>query len=234
MSMKIHIVIAGWVAVILGINSTMGADWPAALSRMPLGTNVTWLTRTNCAETLFAAFSRDAAVKALIFMPGATDELYFFHRVNVQLVNPEPNLFDAIKALTNQSPLRVAYQQPLLLIYSDEDVLDLEVKIEHPATVEKLKAKAVPGKQEFLDRDWKVLRDHHRHALPVSIGPLNRESITRHFYRHTFAGWELSGWETLQATALAGKTQFTVRRGRVEFDLDERMGQLPRLERFPN
>ena len=87
---------------------------------------------------------------------------------------------------------------------------------------------------EFWDADWKVVRDHHLRKLRVGVSPLNRFSITRHFYRHTFAGEDLSAWELLEATALAGKTRFTVRRNQVEFDLDERIGSLPKLERFPN
>ena len=209
-------------------------DWTNALAKMPLATNVSWLTRTNCAQVLFQALSVDATVKAIVFMPGATDELYFFHRVNVRLTNSQPSLLDAVQALTNQSPLRVEFRAPMLLIHSEEDVLALDIKIEHPATVMKLKATAVTGRQEFLDRDWKAVRDHQLRKMPVGISPLNRFAITRHFYRHTYAGWNLTAWETLEATALAGKTRFIVGRNRVTFDLDERIGGVPRLERFPD
>ena len=47
--------------------------WPAALSAMPLNTNVTQLNRTNCVGILLRAFQSNDVVKALIFMPGATD-----------------------------------------------------------------------------------------------------------------------------------------------------------------
>lgn len=209
-------------------------DWTNALARMPIGTNVAWLTRTNCAQVLFQALSADATVKAIVFMPGATDELYFFHRVNVRLTNARPSLLDAVQALTNQSPLRIVFRAPLLLIHSEEDVLELDIKVEHPATVSKLKAATIAGRQEFLDRDWKAVRDHHLRKIAVGISPLNRFAITRHFYRHTYAGWNLTAWETLEATAFAGKTRFVVGRNRATFDLDERIGGVPRLERFPD
>ncbi len=45
---------------------------------MPLGTNVTELNRTNCVGIMLRAFQSNNVVKALIFMPGATDEFYFF------------------------------------------------------------------------------------------------------------------------------------------------------------
>jgi len=216
------------------VRATHAEDWTQALARMPLGTNVIWLTRTNCAEMLFQALPANPTVKAIVFLPGATDELYFFRRVNAHLTNAQPTLLDAVLALTNQTPLRMTFRAPLLLIYSEEDVLDLDIKVEHPGTVQKLKAGTVPGRQEFLDRDWKIIRDHHLRKMSVGISPLNRFSVTRHFYRHTYAAWNLSAWETLEATAYAGKTRFTVGRNRVTFDLDERIGGVPKLDHFPD
>ena len=232
--MREHICLVGLVASMLFPTSGPAQDWARALERMPLATNVTFLTRTNCAQALFQALTADSVVKAIVFMPGATDELYFFRRVNAQLTNDSPNIVDAVAALTNQTPLRVAFRPPFLLLYSEEDVLDLDFNVEHARTVEKLKSTMVPGRQEYLDRDWQAIRDHHRRKLSVGVQPLNRSSITRHFYRHTFAGWNLTAWETVEATALAGKTRFTVGRNRVEFDLDERTGGVPRLEKFPD
>ena len=214
---------------------TAGAeDWVSALAGMSSSTNVPWLTRTNCAQAMFGMLRADPTVKAIVFMPGATDELYFFHRVSARLTNAQPTLLDAVAALTNQSPLRVTFHAPLLLIYSDEDVLEPDIKVEHPATVEKLKESRIPGRQEFLDQDWKAVRDHLQRKISAGISPLNRFAITRHFYRHTYTGWNLSAWETLEATALAGKTRLTVRRNHIEFDLDERIGIVPRLKSFPD
>ena len=234
MNLRFHIRLSALLLLSVFPGAVGAQDWPQALAKMPLGTNVTWLTRTNCAQVLFQALSADPTVKAVIFMPGATDELYFFHRVNTRLTNTHPTLLDAVVELTNQTPLRVKFQSPLLLLYSVEDVLDLDINVEHPGTVQKLKASTIPGRQEFLDRDWKVMRDHHLRKMSVSVSPLNRFSVTRHFYRHTYAGWNLTAWETLEATAYAGKTRFTVGRNRVTFDLDERIGGVPKLDRFPD
>jgi len=231
--MKFRVCYLALSVLVLHSVKAAAPDWTRALADMPLGTYVAGLTRTNCAQVFFAALKADSLVKGIVFMPGATDELYFFRRVNARLTNAAPTLWDAVVAVTNQTPLRATFHPPLLLIYSEEDVLDLEIRVEHARTVEQLKSKLVPGRQEFLDRDWKVIRDHHRGRLGVSIQPLNRISVTRHFYRHTFARWNLTAWETLEATAFAGKTRFSVRRNQVVFDLDERTGTLPRLEGFP-
>jgi hypothetical protein len=226
-----------WLGIsfaILGCtNIARSQDWSRALAQMPLGTNITWLTHSNCAQVCFAALREDPVVKGLVFLPGATDELYFFRRVNAQLTPVAPTLRDAIVALTNQTPLRVSFRAPLVLIHSEEDVLELEFTVPHAATAQALKGKTVPGRQEFWDRDWKVMRAHLQQALSVRVFPYNRQSAARHFYRHTFAGWNLTGWETLEATALAGKSRFHVKRHEVEFTLDERVVANPRLEAFP-
>ena len=79
--------------------------WQAALDRMPLGTNVTQLNRTNCVGIMLRAFRSNDVVKALVFMPGATDEFYFFRRAKADLTNNPASLLDALSALTNQSQI---------------------------------------------------------------------------------------------------------------------------------
>ena len=53
-------------------------DWPSVLNQMPLGAGPVQLNRTNCAQLLLGGFQSNATGQALIFMRGATDELYFF------------------------------------------------------------------------------------------------------------------------------------------------------------
>ena len=45
---------------------------------MPLTERVTELERHNVVRIMLNSFQSNAAVQALIFMPGATDEFYFF------------------------------------------------------------------------------------------------------------------------------------------------------------
>ncbi len=229
--MKNTLLIAGFSLTLM---VTAAAEtWPAALSRMPLGGAVAWLNQTNCAQLILGGFQSNATVKALIFMPGATDELFFFRRVQVSLTNANPSLFDAVVALTNQSPLRAMVKPPFLLIYSEEDVLELAVTVEHPRTVEKLKAgKPIPHLLT-MDRDWNQLLNLIKKPISATLWPYRGTRESWHFYRHTFAGWNLTPWETLEAAALAGKTQFTVRRGTVVFEVDPRLGAVPHLENFP-
>lgn len=207
--------------------------WPEAFSRMPLGPNISMLNHTNCAQLLLGGFQSNATAKALIFMPGATDELYFFRRVQVCVTNANPSLLDAVQALTNQSPLRVTFRAPFVLLYSGEDVLDLDFKVEHGGTEKKLKAGKPLPRLLAIDRDWTQLLRLMKKQIPATLLPYERTQGSWHFYRHTFAGSNLTPWEALEAAALAGKTKFTVIRGGVVFEVDPRVGELPKLDRFP-
>jgi len=207
--------------------------WTHALSRMPLITNVTVLNHTNCPQILLPSLQSNAIAKALIFMPGATDELYFFKRVHVNLTNTSPTLWDAVVALTNQSPVRLTFRAPFVLLYSGEDVLDLDCTIKHERTQKKLMTgKPVPHLQA-IDRDWTQLLRMMKKQIPAVLLPYEGTIGSWHFYRHTFAGWNLTPWEVMEASALAGKTKFTVVRNGVIFEVDPRVGELPKLDRFP-
>ena len=219
--------------LLLGSTVLRAESWTEALARMPLPTGTTHLSRTNCAEILLSAFHSNTVVKTLIFMPGATDELYFFRRAQASLISPNSTLLDAVVALTNQTHIRATLHPPFLLLHSDEDVLDVPVTIEHAGAMEKLRqGKPLPPLM-FLDKDWDAVRKKVKgHIKPILWpGPYSNDS--RHFYRHTFAAWNLSPWETLEAIAFAAKARITVRRSSVVFTPDERFGTLPKLEKFP-
>src|ERR1700761_1780706 len=83
--------------------------WQAALSRMPLTTPAPQLTRTNCVQVMLDSFQSNNVVKGIVFMPGATDEFYMFHRAKATLTNDTPSLFDAVVALTNQTFIRATF-----------------------------------------------------------------------------------------------------------------------------
>jgi hypothetical protein len=207
--------------------------WPEVLSRMPLGTNVTQLNRTNCVGILLHAFQSNDVVKALIFMPGATDELYFFRRARATLTNSPASLLDAVSALTNQTLIRATFRPPFLLLHTGEDLLEPAFKIEHPLTAEKLRQARFVPHGIYDDRDWDYLRNVLRWSLRTDMRPLAHSHDSWHFYRHSFAAWNLNGWEALEAVALAGQTSFTVRSKRVLFELDTRPRLAPKFDEFP-
>ena len=208
-------------------------SWPAALARMPLGANVTQLNRTNCVGILLRAFQSNDVVKALVFMPGATDEFYFFRRAKADLTNGPSSLLDAVSALTNQTLIRATFRPPLLLLHTAEDLLEPAIKIEHQPTADKLKQARFVAHGIYDDRDWDYMWRVLKSSLRTDLLPWPRSHDSWHFYRHSFAAWNLTGWEALQATALAGETAVTVRRKQVMFEFDGAPARRPRVDAFP-
>src|ERR1043166_1612532 len=131
-----------------------GESCETALARMPLGAQPAELNRTNCVPILLRAFQSNDTVKALIFMPGATDEFYMFRRARAALTNQGSSLLDAVAALTNQTLIRVTFFPPLLLLHTDEDPVEPLIHVEHAATADKLQRSAFLPHVFYQDRDW--------------------------------------------------------------------------------
>jgi hypothetical protein len=208
-------------------------NWQSALSQMPLGTNAAELNRTNCVSLMLDAFQSNGIVKALIFMPGATDEFYFFRRARATLTNSNPSLLDAVTALTNQTYIQATFQPPLLLLHTMEDSLDGFATVKNESTAAKLRERLVPGRAIFNDADWDNLKWGLNRKLSVGLRPFSDAPETFHFYRHSFAACGVTQWEMLETIAMAGKTTFTVNWLTAEFQPDARAGVVPKLEKFP-
>ena len=210
-----------------------GESWQDALSRMPLGKHVTELDRTNCISVVLNAFQSNDVVKAIIFMPGATDELYFFRRAHATLSGKNPSLADAIVALTNQTYIEADFHPPFLLMHKSGDALNPIAVIKHPTTATKLKTRIVPDHLLFNDSDWDDLRSVLRSKLSVGLRPFSNSPDSWHFYRHNFAACGLTQWELLEAIALSDKTTFSVHWWTADFRLDMRAGPIVPLKAFP-
>ncbi|HEY3763386.1 MAG TPA: hypothetical protein VGN23_16695 [Verrucomicrobiae bacterium] len=222
------------LAGVLGASTGVRADdWQTALSRMPLVSPATELNRTNCVSLLLNSFQPDDKVKALILMPGATDEVYFFHRVHVALNFPNPTLLEAIVALTNQTYIQADFRPPFLILHTTEDSLDVIGTIKNQSSAAKLHQDTLPGRIVFNDTDWDgVVRAIGKH-MDIGLRPRPGSPDSWHFYRHSFAAGSLSDWEMLEALALAGKTTFTVNWLTADFVPDVRQGPPPKLEYSP-
>ena len=213
--------------------ASAGESWQEALARMPLATPTTELGRTNCVPLMLDSFQSNGVVKALIFMPGATDELYFFRRAHATLTNANPSLLDAVTALTNQTHIQATFQPPLLLLHTTEDSLDVIAVIKNKSTAAKLHQRLVPGRVQLNDADWGVVRTALKWKLSVGLRPIESALPSWHFYRHDFTACGVTDWEMLETLALAGKTTFTVNWLTADFQPDRRSGVTPRLEMFP-
>jgi hypothetical protein len=208
-------------------------DWQTALSRMPLITPATELDRTNCVSLLLNSFQPNDTVKALILMPGATDEVYFFRRVHVALNFANPTLLEAVVALTNQTFIEADFRPPFLILHTTEDSLDVIGNIKNQSTAAKLHQETLPGRIVFNDADWDGVLGAIGKHMDIGLRPRPGSPDSWHFYRHSFAAGNLTDWEMLEALALAGKTTFTVNWLTADFVPDVREGTAPKLDYFP-
>jgi hypothetical protein len=207
--------------------------WQSAVDQMPLGANVTELNRTNCVNLMLHSFRSNDVVKALIFMPGATDEFYFFRRAKAVLTNGYPSLLDAVTALTNQTLICATFQSPLLVLHTDEDPLNVSFVIKDPDTLARIQQSRFVPHALYNDRDWDFLLPILKKSLRVRFSPKSHTTQSWHFYRHSFAAWNLNGWEALETIAMAGKTKFTVEKKHITFTGDERVLAVPKIDHYP-
>jgi hypothetical protein len=197
--------------------------WQEGFAKMPLTEKVSELNRHNCVKVMLDSLQRNPAVKALIFMPGATDEFYFFHRARATLTNSAPTLLDAVSALTNQTYIHATLRPPFLLMRTAEDPLDPIIVIQDQRTADRLRKKHFEKHGVFNDRDWDFMQPILSFDLDTRMFPALHSHESHHFFRHSFAEFDLNGWDALRAVALAGKTGFTVRKKRVVFTGDPRV-----------
>ena len=196
--------------------------WQEEFAKMPLTEKVSTLDRHNCVRILLNSFQRNAAVQALIFMPGATDEFYFFRRAQARLSNSPPTLLDAITALTNQTYLRATVAPPFLLLHTAEDPLEPMAVVEDQRTAERIKRQHFEKHVVYNDRSWDFLEPILAFEVDTHVAPRVGSHDSWHFFRHSFAAFDLNGWDALRAVALAGKTRFTIKKKWIVFAGDTR------------
>ena len=213
-------------------------NWQTVLSRMPLQPAITQLNRTNCVAVMLGSFESNAVVKALIFMPGATDEFYMFHRGEARLASAFPTLLDALVALTNQTRIRATFQAPFLLLHTEVDPLETQITVRHQPAFDKLaRTKFLPC-VFFNDQPWDSIQPLLKKTIGGDVRPWRDSGDAYHFYRVAFKGWNLTSLEMIEATALASRTSITIgsqsflglRASLIRFECDLRPGKMPKIE----
>ena len=225
---RLRVLFGLWLCMSGGAPMLSWAEtWQDALARMPLETQARELNRANCVEIMLAAFQSNEVVKALVFMPGATDEFYLFRRARAALTNAAPTLLDAVVALTNQTFIQASFCPPLLLLHTTEDPLEPANTIEDRRAAQRLQQKTRLAHLSCNDKDWDYLQPILKRSLKLSLRPWRYSPDSWHFYRHSFAAWNVNGLEALQIAAYAGKSKFTLRRSEAVFEADRRVQAPP-------
>jgi hypothetical protein len=205
-------------------------NWQSALVKMPLRTQLRELNRTNCVETMLAAFQSNDFVKALVFMPGATDEFYLFQRARAILTNSNPTLLDAVAALTNQTSIQATFRSPFLLLHTDKDPSEPGNKVLDQQTAQRLLRKTRLRYLSCKDQDWDFLQPILKRVLKIALRPWRYSPDSWHFYRHSLAAWNVNGLEALELASLAGKSKFTLLRNEARFEVDPRVESVPKFD----
>ena len=186
---------------------------------MPLPSPAPLLNRDNAVCVLLESFRSNAIVKALVVLPGVSDDFYLVNRDKPKLDLRATNLLEAIITLTNATAVRATFRAPSLLLHVDTDRLDLLSQIEDSKLAERLRTGRHLLRASYCDAHWDQLQPVLQKTLDRPVRPQARSQDAWHFDRHNFAGWSLTDWEWLEVVALSGKTRFTVQRQAVLFDL---------------
>jgi hypothetical protein len=197
-------------------------SWQEQFALMPLSEKVSELDRHNCVRVMLHSFQRNPAVQALIFMPGATDEFYFFRRARARLTNEAPTLLDAVVALTNQTYVRATLNPPFLLLHTAEDPLEPIAVVEDPRTARRVKGRKFEAHALYDDKPWDFVAPILAFDIDTHLTPRLHSYSSFHFFRHSLAEFDLNGWDALRAVALADKTRFTVKKRWIAFEGDTR------------
>ena len=201
--------------------------WEAVLSHMPLPTSTRELNGTNFGPTLLDAFQSNAVIKALVLLPGAIDEFYFFRRARAQLP-AAPTLLDAVRALENQTRIRAAFRPPCLLLHAPPDPLTPAIRVTDEGTADRLRTRRFPEALNYFDRDWPHLQPVLTRAVTSlwtgypEIIPAAKSPDSWHFYRASIRAWNLTPHEGLEALTLATRTAVTIEKRRLLFECDPR------------
>lgn len=191
---------------------------------MPLPSAALPLNRENCIPVMLAAFQSNSIVKALIFLPGVTDDFYLVNR-GKPLDLRAGNLVEALIALTNTTDIRVSFQSPSLLVHLDRDRAVPIVQSKHAATATRLQISAPLRRVLFCDRPWTSLQPELSRLLGLKLLPIAKSREAAHLTRVNFAGWGLTDCELLGALSLASRTTVTIQRNRAVIESPSRFSR---------
>ena len=189
------------------------------LRAMPLPPAAT-LNRSNAVDVLLGAFQSNGVIKAIVILPGVSDDFYLIHRDAPALNLRATNLWEGIVALTNATAMRVTWRKPFVLLHArPSDVLQASMRIEDAAMAGRLKLQNLPERVLHLDAHWETIQPALERALGRRVRPEGASTEAWHFNRHNLTGANLTGWELLEAVSLTGGTTVTVQKLGIHFQI---------------
>jgi hypothetical protein len=83
----------------------------------------------------------------------------------------------------------------------------------------RVKEQRLPGRILHLDAHWERMQPALERALGRAVRPQGASTGAWHFNRHNLVGWNLTGWELLEAISLTGGTEITVQNRGIDFQI---------------
>ena len=178
------------------------------------------LNRSNAVDVLLGSFQSNAVVKAVVVLPGVSDDFYLIHRDAPALNLRATNLWAAIVALTNATPMRVTWRESFVLLHAGaREVLQASMRMDDTAMAGRLREQRLSGRMLHLDAHWEMVQPALERALGRTVRPQGASTDAWHFNRHNLAGWNLTGWELLEVISLTGGTKVTVQNRGIDFQI---------------
>lgn len=202
--------------------------WRAALRPMPLAAGGGPLARSNCLPILLAAFQSNNVVKALVALPGVSNDFYLLNR-DRPLNLAAGNLADALATLADTTAVRVTFREPFLFLHTAGDKLKPESTSFSGTLTRRLRSQCSAPKVLLTDRHWDVVQPWLTRMLGMDVTPEPGSMDAWHFARHNLAAWQLDDWDLLCALSLSSGTKFTLGKNRLLF---EQRGAPPKTPRF--
>ena len=210
--------------VVIGLQLQVRAEltWKEALDSMPVATNSLRIFKTAAPQLILSALRSNEVVKGIVFLPAATDELYFFDHGLRTWAGQPGSLTDALTELTNGTPFQITYQKPLLLVHVARDRLD-------PVVPEEVRGKEIRAGWSgvWIDAPWERVEPALAKVMGSRLSPAASSKEAWHFYRMYAAGQGLGGAELMRAVALAGRLKVARHGSKLHFALDDRPMLLP-------
>ena len=205
-----------WLLVL--VLQTLGDEsWKVELASMPLGENRIHFFKSEPAKIILPAFKTNPVVKAIVFMPSATDELYFNDRGSSVFTNSNATLLDAVSELTKHSGIQAIFRAPFLLLGETNDFSTALLKPEGSPLFERLREKPFTPEWLMIDKEWEQLYPTLKKYLGTRITPGVQSRDSWHFYRVSFAAHGLNALEAVELVSLATQTEVEGEKHRLIF-----------------
>jgi hypothetical protein len=195
--------------------SARAEDWLQTLAETPFKKTHFQAYRTEPIELILKSFKPSDDLRAVVLMPAAADQLYFFDWGKIELPK-HASLLDALNALTNKAHIRYSLAAPFLLIHMERDTIS-DPLLQIPAKKIEFEKHIKPKRLYSLDHPYDRLLPWLEKVTGMKASPDGKSTASWHWYRISFVGYDFNTVDLLRAFAYAMKTSVSVEGDQIIF-----------------